>query len=61
MLEDMYSMRQEIVSFNKGTFDISLSAASPNTDLTICLQAGKIKVSAIVCGYMLWAIILATL
>jgi hypothetical protein len=48
----MSSMQREIVSFNKGTFDITLSAASHNTDLTICLQAGKIKVSAIVCGCM---------
>jgi hypothetical protein len=39
----MSSMRRETVSFDKGTFDIPLSAATPNTDLTICLQAGKIK------------------
>jgi hypothetical protein len=53
-------MRREIVSFDKGTFDISLSEASPNIDVTICLQAGKIKVSAIACGCMLLTIISAS-
>jgi hypothetical protein len=43
-------MRRAIVSFDNGTFDISLSAASPNMDFTISLQAGKIKVSTAVCG-----------
>jgi hypothetical protein len=54
-------MRLAIVSFDKGKFDISLSAASLNMECTISLQACEINVYAAVCGCVLLAITSATL
>lgn len=54
MSDDMSFMRCEIVTLDKGTFDISFLAAFPDADLTISLQIGKFSVSAAVCSWQLF-------
>jgi hypothetical protein len=45
----------------RGIVEILLPAAEPRTIFTISLQAGINNVSAIVCGFLAFTIILATL